>query len=369
MVDCIVKPFDASQRGASRTSMPGKAKVSHGGVGRNMAEVIARLGGFPSLFSAVGNDEAGEQLIRAAQKLGIGVDSVARIGRSRTATFTALLDGSGELVGAVADMDVFEKVIPANLQDFAGLFSHIDLVVCDANLPTETMEEILVQCSSAQVHAWFEPVSVAKAPRGRCSHPWHLMSPNWDELLSLLGHAPCGLPESCSAIPSVVIRTLEEALSLAVADNVLLTMGPAGAVLASVSHAASPDAAPNGPCRLAVDELLTGVDGAPRGVPDLVVQVESLPLRQGRCFWYRLLQPLTSVCDTTGAGDALIAGTACAHAGGWPLEDAVIAGLLCAHLTLFVDGAVASFFNPGLLSRLRHAVHLGGEGAATLSRL
>ncbi|CAE8596520.1 unnamed protein product [Polarella glacialis] len=45
----------------------------------------------------------------------------------------------------------------------------------------------------------FEPVSVAKASRGRLSDPWHLATPNWDELLALLGRAPQSLQSAMAA--------------------------------------------------------------------------------------------------------------------------------------------------------------------------
>ena len=70
VVDCIVRPFDSQQHGASRTSMPGEARISHGGVGRNLAEVSLRLGCAVHLLSAVGGDEPGRQLLSHCRQLG-----------------------------------------------------------------------------------------------------------------------------------------------------------------------------------------------------------------------------------------------------------------------------------------------------------
>eukprot|EP00446_Apocalathium_sp_SHHI-4_P027845 CAMPEP_0177233688 /NCGR_PEP_ID=MMETSP0367-20130122/43999_1 /TAXON_ID=447022 ORGANISM="Scrippsiella hangoei-like, Strain SHHI-4" /NCGR_SAMPLE_ID=MMETSP0367 /ASSEMBLY_ACC=CAM_ASM_000362 /LENGTH=396 /DNA_ID=CAMNT_0018684437 /DNA_START=54 /DNA_END=1244 /DNA_ORIENTATION=- len=374
VLDCIVKPFDEAQRGASRTSLPGSAKVSLGGVARNMAESIARLGGISALLSAIGQDEAGDQLLAAAGKLGINVEHVVQVPGGRTATFTALLDGGGDLVGAVADMAVFDRVSPASIDRAvaSGALRGKALVVCDANLSAATLERVLSSGSDAGVPTWFEPVSVAKAPRGRILHggqPWQLISPNWDELQAMLGSdlpKPFASEAAEGRLPDAVLRAVDEALTARLAEHMLLTMGPRGVLLASASAmppgSTSSGSAPIGLLgsgtrrRLALDasELLRGAPGAPPAgvVPPLEVEVESLSVTGGRRLWYRLLRPLASVRDTTGAGDALLAGTARAFAHGWPLEEAVLLGLLCAHLTLFVDGAVAPFLMPDLLRRL-----------------
>ena len=134
VVDCIVRPFDSQQHGASRTSMPGEARISHGGVGRNLAEVALRLGCAVHLLSAVGGDEPGRQLLSHCRQLGILVEDVAVLDTFRTATYTALLDGTGELVGAVADMAILDNIQPEILRHRCGSLDGIKLVLCEANL-------------------------------------------------------------------------------------------------------------------------------------------------------------------------------------------------------------------------------------------
>lgn len=368
-VDNIVKPYDTSQSGASHTSLPGSLAVSHGGVGRNIAEGIANLGGAPCLLSAVGDDGAGEQLLAGSARRGIEVSNVARLHVCRTATFTALLDGLGELVGAVADMAVFDEIHPEIVNKASEEFANADLVICDANLPMDTVEHVLRCSTAASVPAWFEPVSCGKALRGRCSRPWHLMTPNWDELLTMLDLAPSPIPKigDFSRLPDAVMDVLGGSAIATLADNVLVTMGPRGAVLASGPHVSRPDLMASGVYDLPMQPLLEGIDGAPIDIPNLTLAVEFVEGAQSGPIWYRLLRPLAVVRDCTGAGDALVAGMACAYAGGWPLEQAVLAGLLCSHLTLFVDGAVAHFFDHRLLNRLRQAAQL--TTVAEVSRL
>ena len=357
VVDCIVAPSDVTQRGASRTSMPGKAQVSSGGVARNIAETLARLGGTPRLLSAVGDDEPGARLLAASNALGVNVEAVARLPGNRTATYTALLDGSGELVGAVADMAVFDEVDPAIIERAAASFRGAGLVVCDGNLQSATLEQVLKQSAALSAPAWFEPVSVAKAERGRCSLPWHLVSPNYDELMALLGRASEAVPLPAQGWELMVGKALDEAASAGLADHVLLSLGPRGAVLSCNGGAEPPLPAGGRDMALDISALLWGVGGAPKSVPPLIVHVERLPSSHGCRLWYRLRHPLDSVRDVTGAGDSLVAGAARAFAAGWPLEEAVVVGLFMAHLTLHVEGAVVPLEGAaGVLGRLRAAI-------------
>lgn len=318
-------------------------------MGRNISEAIARLGGRSGLLSIVGADEAGGQLVSSCRASGVAVDAVIRSRAGRTATYTALLDGSGELVGAVADMEIFDELSPAIIREAKPALSAAGLVICDANLAAATLEAVLECTAAASVPAWFEPVSIAKALHGRCSRPWHLATPNCDELLALLGKPP--LAEAASGgMPEGLPAALVQALEAGIAEHLLVTLGPRGAVLAAHGRGLT---APR-PLTLDVAGLLDGREGAPQGVPALALQVESS--HGGSLLWYRLLRPLTEVRDVTGAGDALLAGAACAFLAGWPLEEAVVAGMFCAHITLFTDSAVAHFLAPDLLPKLHRAL-------------
>ena len=52
-------------------SNPGRVRTSAGGVGRNIAENLARLGTDTRLLSAVGNDQYGHHLLDVTQRAGV----------------------------------------------------------------------------------------------------------------------------------------------------------------------------------------------------------------------------------------------------------------------------------------------------------
>ena len=83
------------------TSTPGAIRISVGGVGRNIAENLARLGERVVLLSAVGDDDAGRRLLQQARECGIDVSHVLVDPHHRTAAYLAILDDTGNLVKQV----------------------------------------------------------------------------------------------------------------------------------------------------------------------------------------------------------------------------------------------------------------------------
>ena len=166
------------------TSNPGVVLRSPGGVGRNIAENLARLGTRVSLVTAVGADVDGAWLLTETATSGVMVDQAARVGPS-TGTYVAVLDADGELVAGVADMAAVDALSPDLVP--AGLVASAALVVIDGNLPSPTVARVLDVAAAAGVRVVLDPVSVAKAERiaplvdGRL----FAVTPNEDELAAL----------------------------------------------------------------------------------------------------------------------------------------------------------------------------------------
>lgn len=144
----------------SGTSNPGAVVRSAGGVGRNVAENLARLGTPVVLVSAVGTDPDGDWLLGETAVAGVGIDAVVRTAGG-TGTYVAVLDPDGELVVAVAAMDVVAEIpVPPE-----SLVAGADLVVLDGNLPVATAAATLDLAAAHGVRVVVEPVSVPKAAR------------------------------------------------------------------------------------------------------------------------------------------------------------------------------------------------------------
>src|SRR4051794_25693526 len=173
----------------SATSNPGRMLVKPGGVGRNVAENIARLGSRVSLVAGVGNDPLGRLVLAATRDAGVDMSHV--LPAVATGTYTALLDHDGELVAAVADMRASDDLSAADLAPAAAVIAGATVMVLDANLAAATIAEATRLAGSVPVVV--EPVSVPKAIRLRpllaAGVDWFALTPNTDELLALTGLA------------------------------------------------------------------------------------------------------------------------------------------------------------------------------------
>lgn len=125
------------------TSNPARVQESFGGVARNVAENLARLGAPTQLFTAVGQDAAGQHLLHAMQQLGVDTNACMQIAGVCSGTYTAVLDDSGEMVLALAHMDVSAQQTPEWLRQYAAQRAAARLVVADLNLPADSVAQLL----------------------------------------------------------------------------------------------------------------------------------------------------------------------------------------------------------------------------------
>jgi pseudouridine kinase len=163
------------------TSNPGTVVRTPGGVGRNVAENLARLGSRVALVSTVGSDPDGDWLLEETAAAGVDVSPVLRGGR--TGRYVAVLDADGDLVAGVSDMAATDALGPDVLDH--DLLRSAALVVVDGNLPATTVDAVL----ALGVRVVIDPVSVAKArrisPLLSGIRPVFAITPNQDELAAL----------------------------------------------------------------------------------------------------------------------------------------------------------------------------------------
>ncbi|MCD6639735.1 MAG: winged helix-turn-helix transcriptional regulator [Nocardioides sp.] len=173
-----------------RTSNPGHGSMTPGGVGRNVAENLARLGTRTHLVSAVGRDALGDNLVAQTSAAGVRVEHVQRFDGT-TGTYTAILDHDGELIVAVADMAATESLGPEHVNQARDVITAAGLVVLDGNLAAPTLAHALDLAAAADVRTILEPVSVPKAQLVSgviaSEHPLFAVTPNRDELTALTG--------------------------------------------------------------------------------------------------------------------------------------------------------------------------------------
>lgn len=158
-VDVLARPRLAP---LPATSNPGYVTVTAGGVGRNVAENLVRLGTSVALVTVVGSDAHGDLVLDMTGGSGVDLDLVRRV-VTPTGVYVAMLDEAGELVTAVSAMDATASLSTTDVDRATAAISTADLLVLDGNLPTPVLLAAWDVAVSAGVDVVLDPVSVPKA--------------------------------------------------------------------------------------------------------------------------------------------------------------------------------------------------------------
>ena len=222
--------LDLKARSAAKatpgTSNPGHGSMTPGGVGRNIAENMARLGDRVHLVSVVGRDPMGDSLVEHTAAAGVRVEYVART-EGPTGTYTAVLDVDGELIIAVSDMTASAELGHQQIQNARDVIATAGILVLDGNLTEDALEYALDL--STNVRTVFEPVSVPKATllRDVIDGRVYAVTPNRDELAALTDLPTGNVPEIRKAAMDLHDRGVE---------LVWVRLGKAGSLLSTTDH-------------------------------------------------------------------------------------------------------------------------------------
>ncbi|XP_041474979.1 pseudouridine-metabolizing bifunctional protein C1861.05-like isoform X1 [Lytechinus variegatus] len=161
----------------------GSFRIGYGGVGRNLADALTRLGASPIFLSAIGNDFAGQALRNNCSHMDFS--RVSLRDDVNTASYCVVLDKKGEVVLGIGDMDINDTITPEYISQHASVIQEAPVVCMDGNIPSESIEFISRLCADSRVPLWFEPTCVMKAMKVCQSDTWKSLtytSPNFKEL-------------------------------------------------------------------------------------------------------------------------------------------------------------------------------------------
>lgn len=277
-----------------RDSNPSRIHTGCGGVGRNIAENLARLGLDVRFLSAFGTDALSGELIASCEAIGIDTRLSYIKEGARACTYIDLLDKRGELLLAASDMALTEE-IPLDLLSEAvkDLNAH-RLLILDANLTEDALRCVAAHSESPLVG---EAVSIAKVNRLRGILPrLYAVKANIGELAALTD------------------REIKDDRDLAAAGACLLAAGVKRVFVTM---------GPDGAC------CIDG-DGMTR-TPGFPAEVRSV----------------------TGSGDAFCAAVVYGLYHGLPTEDILLFGAAMSHITLKSPFAVSRDMTEAEVLRVR----------------
>ena len=262
-------------------SNPGHIEIGYGGVARNIAHNLALLGARTQLMTVFGDDLFGGLLHDYCKQQGLDVHLSDKAPKARPGIYLCINNHGGEMIAAVADTDVIRHITPEWLAKRSGDINRSNYVVADANISEDSIRWLMENVTAP---LFIDGVSSTKAHRvinalRKCKLPYlHSLKLNLKEALSVTQ-------------TSTYAEAAQTLLDMGVA-HVYITLSGEGAY-----------------CRNAAQEWL-------------------FPALPGE------------IVNTTGAGDAFLAGVVYAYTKGIDFPQTAQYGLMAARATLMSTKAV-----------------------------
>lgn len=274
-------------------SNPGSINISAGGVGRNIAENLARLNLPVKLLTAIGDDSFSDYLLEQCRKTGIDMSEASVFAGRRSSIYAAIMNSSGELEAAVSDMKITEELSPSLLSGKAKLIHEAALVIADNNMEAEALE-LLIQMRSGDI--LFDAVSGVKLKK-RAGLIRNIDTVKLNDIeAEILSGKKVYSPSSAADAADIIAKR-----SIA---NIFITLGAEGAFYRSLS---------------------------------------------GKWF----LEPEhISAVNTTGSGDAFMAGIAFGRYNKQEGENLLKCGMTCAGIAAESEDTVSEKLKPHLLNKI-----------------
>ena len=143
-------------------SVPGQVTLGCGGVARNIAHNLRLMGHEVKFVSAFGGETFGEMCWRECEAIGLDLTSSERCEGMRNGLYLCVNDQTGEMISAVADTDIIAHITPEFLGARIDSINHSMLVIADTNISTSALQYLIDSCIAPLI---VDTVSTGKAPR------------------------------------------------------------------------------------------------------------------------------------------------------------------------------------------------------------
>jgi len=169
-----------------RDSNIGTVKISLGGVGRNIAENLVRLGIDTRLISVVGDDAYGQRILEEARLLGLNMQDSLVLNGVTSSIYLCILDDTKDMVLAINSMEIYDRMTVEFIKSKRHVIENAELCILDTNMPKDVLEYVLSTFKNTTF--FLDAVSTVKALKvkdmiGR----FHTIKPNKMEAEVLSG--------------------------------------------------------------------------------------------------------------------------------------------------------------------------------------
>ena len=143
-------------------SVPGQVTLGCGGVARNIAHNLRLMGHEVKFVSVFGGETFGEMCWRECRAIGLDLTLSERCEGMRNGLYLCVNDQTGDMIAAVADTDIIAQITPEFLEERMDDINASAAVVADTNISTEALHYLIDHCTAP---LFVDAVSTAKATR------------------------------------------------------------------------------------------------------------------------------------------------------------------------------------------------------------
>ena len=143
-------------------SNPGHISITYGGVARNIANNLGKLGVPVKLITAVGGDSLGKDLLLNCEKNGIDTSHVLVDPDDTSSMYLYINNDIGDMELAIDHIKIADKITPAYLDSIESVINGAAAVIADGNISREAFIHLKKIC---RVPLYMDPVSTALAMR------------------------------------------------------------------------------------------------------------------------------------------------------------------------------------------------------------
>ena len=277
------------------SSNPAQKTSSIGGVISNIAQHLALLGLKPNLITVLGKDSEANSIAEQFNKLGISF-SESNFDAPSTGKYVSIAQPDGTLYVSVCQDTTPDYLSVPFLESKSNFIKDFDVILLDANISVEALQWIISFAKTNLQKLIIEPVSVAKASKLSALdlNGVYMITPNQEEL-----HAIATIDSEDESV--LVSHLLHRGVK-----KVWLRKGNQGSVVFDVSHS------------------------------------------------LELTVPIISIVDSTGAGDAALAGWVFGYCNQEDERTSIQLAHSLAMEVLQIKGAVANDITANSLQKIKN---------------
>lgn len=164
----------------------GEVNISLGGVGRNIAENLVKMGVDTRLITVIGDDIYGQKILDEARHIGLNMTESLILKGASTSTYLSILDHTSDMVLAISHMNIYDRMTIDFIKGKSHVIENAAFCVLDTNLPREVIEYIVTTFKETKFI--LDTVSTAKAQKVKdLIGYFHTVKPNRIEAEILTG--------------------------------------------------------------------------------------------------------------------------------------------------------------------------------------